>query len=102
MRLFGRLYPRPRSLEPGTDSWLEVSSLDYTDFQARRANLRYRPEKGAKPQFLHTLNGSGLALPRVWIALLENGQQADGSVVLPAALQPFVGGSRITVDGIEA
>jgi seryl-tRNA synthetase len=87
---------------PGTESWLEVSSCStFTDFQARRANLRYRAEKGGKPQFLHTLNGSGLALPRVWIALLENGQQADGSVVLPAALQPFVGGSRITSDRIE-
>ena len=87
---------------PGTNSWLEVSSCStFTDFQARRAKLRYRPEKGAKPQLLHTLNGSGLALPRVWIAVLEHGRQADGSVVLPAALQPFVGGSRITRNGIE-
>ena len=87
---------------PGTSNWLEVSSCStFTDFQARRAGLRYRPEKGAKPQLVHTLNGSGLALPRVWIALLESGLQADGSVLLPEALQPFVGGSRITADGIK-
>ena len=87
---------------PGTSNWLEVSSCStFTDFQARRAGLRYRPEKGAKPQLVHTLNGSGLALPRVWIALLESGLQADGSVLLPEALQPFVGGSRITAEGIK-
>ena len=81
---------------PGCQEWLEVSSCsNCTDFQARRANLRYRPEPGAKPQFLHTLNGSGLALPRVLIAVLENYQQADGSVVIPDALLPFTDGLRL-------
>ncbi|MFC1981854.1 serine--tRNA ligase [Chloroflexota bacterium] len=77
---------------PGCDEWLEVSSCsNCTDFQARRANIRYRPSPGTKPQFVHTLNGSGLALPRVMIAILENYQQADGSVLVPEVLQPFVG-----------
>ena len=72
---------------PGCDEWLEVSSCSTcTDFQARRAAIRYRPEHGARPRFVHTLNGSGLALPRVIIAILENYQQADGSVVIPEAL----------------
>ena len=80
---------------PGCQEWLEVSSCsNCTDFQARRANLKYRPEPGAKPQFVHTLNGSGLALPRVLIAVLENYQQADGSVVIPDALLPFTDGLR--------
>ena len=74
----------------GCQEWLEVSSCsNCTDFQARRANLRYRPAPGARPQLLHTLNGSGLALPRVVIAILENYQQADGSVVIPQALRPY-------------
>ena len=77
---------------PGCGEWLEVSSCSNCgDFQARRANIRYRPERGAKPQFVHTLNGSGLALPRVVIALLENYQQADGSVAVPQALRPYMG-----------
>ncbi len=81
---------------PGCQEWLEVSSCsNCTDFQARRANLKYRPEPGAKPQFVHTLNGSGLALPRVLIAVLENYQQADGSVVIPDALLPFTDGLRL-------
>jgi seryl-tRNA synthetase len=81
---------------PGTDSWLEVSSCStFTDFQARRANLRYR-EKGGKPQFLHTLNGSGLALPRCIIAVLETYQQADGSVTVPHVLRPYLGADRIS------
>lgn len=76
---------------PGCGEWLEVSSCsNCTDFQARRANIRYRPQAGEKPQFLHTLNGSGLALPRVLIAILENYQQRDGSVVVPEALRPYV------------
>jgi len=80
----------------GCQEWLEVSSCsNCTDFQARRANLKYRPEPGAKPQFVHTLNGSGLALPRVLIAVLENCQQADGSVVIPDALLPFTDGLRV-------
>ncbi len=77
---------------PGSGEWLEVSSCSNTgDFQARRANIRYRPEKGAKLAYPHTLNGSGLALPRVMIAILENGQQPDGSVVIPEALHPYTG-----------
>jgi seryl-tRNA synthetase len=71
--------------------WLEVSSCsNFRDFQARRANLRYRPEPGAKPEFVHTLNGSGLALPRVMIAILENYQNADGSVTIPTVLRPYL------------
>jgi seryl-tRNA synthetase len=78
---------------PGVDEWLEVSSLsNCTDFQARRANVRYRPERGAKPCFVHTLNGSGLALPRVMIAVMENYQQADGSILVPEVLRPYMGG----------
>jgi len=78
---------------PGVEEWLEVSSLsNCTDFQARRANLRYRPERGAKPRYVHTLNGSGLALPRVMIAVMENYQQADGSIVVPEMLRPYMGG----------
>jgi seryl-tRNA synthetase len=77
----------------GTDSWLEVSSCStFTDFQARRANLRYRPAAGEKPHLVHTLNGSGLALPRCLIALLETYQQADGSVLVPAVLRSYLGG----------
>ncbi len=77
----------------GCDEWLEVSSCSFfRDFQARRANIRYRPQADAKPEFVHTLNGSGLALPRIVIAILENYQQADGSVVVPAVLRPYMGG----------
>jgi len=77
---------------PGCDEWLEVSSCSNCgDFQARRANTRYRPSPEAKPQFVHTLNGSGLALPRVLIAIMENYQQADGSILIPKVLQPYVG-----------
>ncbi|HEY72171.1 MAG: serine--tRNA ligase [Chloroflexi bacterium] len=78
---------------PGCDEWLEVSSLsNCEDYQARRAGIRYRPEPGAKPRFVHTLNGSGLALPRVLIAVMENYQQADGSIVVPEVLRPWMGG----------
>jgi seryl-tRNA synthetase len=77
---------------PGCGEWLEVSSCSNCgDFQARRANIRYRPSPEAKPQFVHTLNGSGLALPRVVIAIMENYQQADGSIQVPEVLQPYVG-----------
>ena len=77
---------------PGQDTWLEVSSCsNFEDFQARRAGIRYRNEMG-KTAFVHTLNGSGVALPRLIVALLENGQQGDGSVVLPEALHPWLGG----------
>ncbi len=80
----------------GSKEWLEVSSCsNFNDFQARRANIRYRPEPGAKPRFAHTLNGSGLALPRVVIAVLENYQQADGSVLIPAVLRPYMGGVEV-------
>jgi seryl-tRNA synthetase len=76
---------------PGCAEWLEVSSCsNCCDFQARRANIRYRPEPGAKSEFVHTLNGSGLALPRVLIAVLENYQQADGTVLIPEVLQPYL------------
>ena len=82
---------------PGVQRWLEVSSCSlYNDYQARRANIRYRPAPGAKPEFAHTLNGSGLGLPRTLIALLETGQQADGSIVLPDAVAQYAGTDRIT------
>jgi seryl-tRNA synthetase len=81
---------------PGVEEWLEVSSLsNCTDFQARRANVRYRPERGAKPRFVHTLNGSGLALPRTMIAVMENYQQADGSILVPEVLRPYMGGIEV-------
>jgi len=77
---------------PGCEEWLEVSSCsNCRDFQARRANIRYRPSADSRPQFVHTLNGSGLALPRLMIAIMENYQQADGSIVVPGVLQEFVG-----------
>jgi seryl-tRNA synthetase len=78
---------------PGVGGWLEVSSCSsFTDFQARRANIRYRPAKGEKPRYVHTLNGSGLAVGRTLIAILENYQQEDGSVVIPEALRPYMDG----------
>ena len=81
---------------PGADRWLEVSSCsNCTDFQARRGRVRYRTERGARPRLVHTLNGSGLALPRVIISILENYQQADGSVVIPEALRSYTGFERI-------
>lgn len=82
---------------PGVERWLEVSSCStFTDYQARRANLRFRPAPGEKPEFAHTLNGSGLALPRVVAALLEHYQEPDGSVTVPDALQPYFGAPKIT------
>jgi seryl-tRNA synthetase len=81
---------------PGVQEWLEVSSCsNCEEFQARRANIRYRPEPGAKTRFVHTLNGSGLALPRVMIAVMENYQQADGSIVVPEVLRPYMGGVEV-------
>lgn len=78
---------------PGCDEWLEVSSIsNVRDFQARRANIKYRPADGGKAKFVHTLNGSGLGLPRTLIAVLENYQQADGSIVVPEVLRPWMGG----------
>ena len=86
---------------PGQDRYREISSVSYCgDFQARRMNARYRPEGGGKPEFVHTLNGSGLAVGRTLIAVLENGQQADGSVLLPEALHPYLGGkTRLDASG---
>jgi seryl-tRNA synthetase len=81
---------------PGCREWLEVSSCSNCgDFQARRANIRYRPAPDAKPQYVHTLNGSGLALPRIMIAIMENYQQADGRIAVPDVLQDFVGAKVI-------
>ena len=80
----------------GCNEWLEVSSVsNVRDFQARRANIKYRPADGGKARFVHTLNGSGLGLPRTLIAILENNQQADGSVVVPDVLRPWMGGVEI-------
>ena len=80
----------------GSEEWLEVSSISTcTDFQARRNGTRYRPEVGASTKLPHTLNGSGLALPRIWIAVIENGLQEDGSVVIPEVLVPYTGWSTI-------
>jgi seryl-tRNA synthetase len=81
---------------PGCQEWLEVSSISNCEaFQARRGNIRFRREHGAKPEYVHTLNGSGLALPRTLIAVLENYQQADGSIVVPEVLRPYMGGVEV-------
>ena len=89
---------------PGQNCYREISSVSTTgDFQARRMNARFKPEGGGKPQFVHTLNGSGLAVGRCLIAVLENGQQADGSVKLPEALAPYLGGkTTLTAEGVLA
>jgi seryl-tRNA synthetase len=80
----------------GVRTWLEASSASsFTDFQARRANIRYRPRPDAKPDYVHTLNASGVALPRTIIALLENNQDADGTVSIPTALRPYFGADRL-------
>jgi seryl-tRNA synthetase len=81
---------------PGVGAWLEVSSCStFSDFQARRANIRFRPAKGEKPRFVHTLNGSGLAFPRTLACILENYQQPDGTVTVPDVLRPYLGSDRI-------
>src|SRR5262245_56510876 len=81
---------------PGCAEWLEVSSCsNFRDFQARRAGIRYRPAPGAKPELVHTLNGSGLALPRVLLAIIETYQRADGSITVPEVLRPYVGADVI-------
>ena len=81
---------------PGVDQWLEVSSVSwFTDYQARRANIRYRPGRRGGPVFVHTLNGSALAWARIWAALVETGRQADGSVVLPEVLAPYLRGQVV-------
>jgi seryl-tRNA synthetase len=85
---------------PGVAAWLEVSSSStFTDFQARRAGIRFRPRPGEKPEFVHTLNASGVALPRTLAALLETHQEPDGGVRLPAALVPYVGTARLAPAG---
>jgi seryl-tRNA synthetase len=85
---------------PGVERWLEVSSCSTcTDYQARRANLRFRPAPGQRPEFVHTLNGSALALPRVLAALLETHQESDGSVTIPEAVRPYFGSDRIVPPG---
>jgi seryl-tRNA synthetase len=81
---------------PGVDKWLEVSSTSwYRDYQARRAQVRYRPTGGGSPQLVHTVNGSALAWPRIWAALVENGRQEDGAVQLPECLGPYLGGETL-------
>ncbi|MEQ9694089.1 serine--tRNA ligase [Shimia sp. SDUM112013] len=89
---------------PGQNTYREISSVSVCgDFQARRMNARFKPAGGGKPEFLHTLNGSGLAVGRCLIAVLENGQQEDGSVVLPEVLHPYLGGkTTLTADGVLA
>jgi seryl-tRNA synthetase len=80
----------------GCNEWLEVSSVsNVADFQARRANIRYRPEDSKRNRFVHTLNGSGLGLPRILIAVMENYQQADGSIIVPEVLRPWMGGIEV-------
>lgn len=86
---------------PGVEEWLEVSSCsNFLEFQARRANIKFRPEGGGRIQFVHTLNGSGLALPRIMIAIMENYQRADGTFEVPKVIQPYLGGQSVI--GIQA
>jgi seryl-tRNA synthetase len=81
---------------PGADMWLEVSSVSwFRDYQARRANIRYRPDAGGAPLFVHTLNGSALAWARIWAALIETGRCPDGTVALPETLSPYLGGATV-------
>jgi seryl-tRNA synthetase len=81
---------------PAQAKFREISSCsNYEAFQARRAEIRFRRAGGAKPEFVHTLNGSGLPIGRTWVAIIENYQQADGSVVIPEALRPYMGGIRV-------
>ncbi|MEX2111491.1 MAG: serine--tRNA ligase [Gemmatimonadaceae bacterium] len=82
---------------PGVGKWLEVSSCsNFTDFQARRANIRYKPADGGKPRLIHTLNGSGVAFPRIIASILEHHQQKDGSVAVPTALRTYLGAERLS------
>lgn len=81
---------------PGSQEWLEISSCSkFNDFQARRMNIRYRPEEGKRPQFVHTLNGSGLALPRTIIAIMENYQTPEGDIVVPEVIRPYMDGQEL-------
>ena len=83
---------------PGVGQWLEVSSCStFTDYQARRADLRFKRKQSEKPEYVHTLNGSALALPRVVAALLETYQEEDGSIILPELLHSYVGTKRLTL-----
>ncbi len=85
---------------PGQNAYKEISSCsNFEDFQARRANLRFKRAKG-KSEYLHTINGSGLAIGRTWVAILENYQQDDGSVLIPRALQPYLGAEKIGNNGL--
>jgi len=85
---------------PSQNTFREISSCsNYESFQARRAQIRFRRAGGAKPEYVHTLNGSGLAVGRTWIAILENYQQADGSIVIPEVLRPYMGGMEKIVSG---
>ena len=92
----GQSHHRQYDLEvysPGTDQWLEVSSISwFSDYQARRANIRYRPADGGAIRLVHTLNGSALAVPRVWAAVVETYRQPDGTIAVPKVLQPYLGG----------
>jgi seryl-tRNA synthetase len=82
---------------PGQQLYREISSCsNFEAYQARRANIRFRPEGKNKTEFVHTLNGSGLAVGRTWVAIVENYQQSDGSVVIPEALRPYIGAEKIT------
>ena len=93
----GQSHARAFDLEvyaPGVDQWLEVSSISwFTDYQARRANIRYRPAGTKETRFVHTLNGSALAVPRVWAALVETYRRDDGSISVPEVLRPYLGGA---------
>ncbi len=81
---------------PGLNRWLEISSVsNFEDFQARRGNIRFKRKASNKSEYVHTLNGSGLALPRIVIAILENFQNADGSVLIPEVLRPYMGGMAV-------
>ncbi|MCA9804941.1 MAG: serine--tRNA ligase, partial [Cyanobacteria bacterium HKST-UBA02] len=81
---------------PAQDKYREISSCsNFADFQARRANIRYKPADGGKPRYIHTINGSGLAIGRALAAILENNQQKDGSVRVPAVLVPYMGGIEV-------
>ena len=95
----GQSHHRSFDLEvyaPGVDRWLEVSSISwFSDYQARRANIRYRPTGEKRAEHVHTLNGSALAVPRVWAALVETYRQPDGTVALPEALWPYLRGTTV-------
>ena len=81
---------------PGAEQWLEVSSCScFTDFQARRARIKFRPEPHLKSEFVHTLNGSGVALPRTMVAVMENYQNKDGTITIPKALRPYMQGQEL-------